>query len=530
MGRDRKIFKENHQGQTILFPQSLDEIIPEQDVVRVVNSIVNELDISSLLKKYKGGGASSYHPRMMLKVLLYSYLKGTYSCRKIAQALRENIYYMWLSGNSMPVYKTINNFRSGSLRKEIKSIFESLVRFCVNEGYINLDELYVDGTKIEADANKHTHVWKKNVKRYKDGVHQRVQAVLDEVDNINEEEDKMYGDKDLPEKGEHIDSDELKRKISDLTEKINKDSDKKKARELSKQRTKLKNEEKKLKKYEKQEEILNGRNSYSKTDPDATFMRSKDDQLLPGYNVQASSQNQFVVHYTIGQSSSDQYEFEPHLQTLPDEFKPKAYVGDAAYGTHLNYLLAEQEEIEPYLKYSTFYRESKTSKKSPFHRDNFKYDPDTDTFTCPQNRSLVYSHTEEYELRNGFKTHRRVYQSLNCKGCPHFENCVKGKTNRSIKINPEWEEYKAKARSLLNSPQGVKYRKHRGIDIEAVFGHIKKNRGYRRFMLRGLDKVNIEFGLLAMVQNIAKIAAISLNLALNNLWKLMDPYNLKMSV
>ena len=101
MQSSSKIFKENHQGQTVLFPQSLDDRIPDNDIVRVINSIVNELDISHLLKKYKGGGASSYHPRMMLKVLLYAYLKKTYSCRKIAQALRENIYFMWLSGNRL---------------------------------------------------------------------------------------------------------------------------------------------------------------------------------------------------------------------------------------------------------------------------------------------------------------------------------------------------------------------------------------------------------------------------------------------
>lgn len=524
-----KKFKENHQGQAVLFPQSLDERIPENDIVRVVNSIVNELDISHLLKKYKGGGASAYHPRMMLKVLLYAYLKKLYSCRKIAQALRENIYFMWLSGNSMPTYKTINNFRSGILRDEIKTIFESLVRFCVKEKYVDLEELYVDGTKMEANANKYTPVWRKNTERYKDRVQERVQEVLEEVEKINNEEDQIYGDKDLPEKGEHIDSGELNRKINELSERINNDTNKKKARALSKQRTKLKNEHKKLRKYEKQEELLNGRNSYSKTDPDATFMRWKDDRLLPSYNIQASSQNQIIVHYTIGQNASDQYEFESHLQALSDEFAPKAIVGDAGFGTHLNYMLLEEEEIEPYLKYSTFYRETKSTNKNPFHRDNFKYDMDTDTFTCPDDRSLIFSHEEEYKLRNGKATFKRVYQSLNCKGCPYRDQCLQGAGNRTVNINPEWEDYKTKARSLLNSEKGIEYRKRRGIDIETVFGNIKENRSYRRFTLRGLEKVNIEFGLLAMVQNIAKIAAISLDLVSNKLWSLVYRYTLKIA-
>ena len=161
---------------------------------------------------------------------------------------------------------------------------------------IDLEELYVDGTKMEANANKYTPVWRKNTDRYKDRVKQRVQEVLEEVERINQEEEEMYGEKDLPGKGEHIDSDELKIKINELSERINNHTNKKKAKALSKQRTKLKNEQKKLRKYEEQEELLNGRNSYSKTDPGATFMRWKDERLLPSYNIQASSQNQIIVH------------------------------------------------------------------------------------------------------------------------------------------------------------------------------------------------------------------------------------------
>ena len=530
MGRSSKKFKEIHQGQTILFPQNLDEMIPDNDIVRVINSIVNELDISTLLKKYKGGGTTSYHPRMMLKVLLYSYLQGLYSCRKIAKALRENIYYMWISGNSTPSYKTINNFRSGRLRNDIKEIFESLVIFCVKEGYINLDVLYVDGTKMQANANKHTAVWRKNTKRYKDKVQQRVKEVLEQVDKINQQDDQTYGDNDLAQKGEHIDSDELKNKINQLSEQINKRSNKKEARALSKQRTKLKNEEKKLRKYEKQEELLNGRNSYSKTDPDATFMRWKDDRLLPTYNIQASSQNQIIVHYSVGQSASDQYEFGTHLQSLPHTVKPIAYVGDAGYGTHLNYMLLENEKIQAYLKYSTFYIETKKTKQNPFDKDNFKYDLDTDTFKCPDNRSIVFDHIEQYKLRNGQKTFKRIYQSINCQGCSYTDQCLQGQGNRTVQLNPEWEEYKIKARNLLNSEKGLKYRKRRAVDIETVFGNIKHNKNYRRFRLRGLEKVNVEFGLLAMVQNIAKITAISLESTLHRLWNLINGNNIKMAI
>ena len=502
-----KKFKEHHQGQAVLLPQDIDSLIPENDIVRVVNSVINEVDISSLLSKYKGGGTTSYHPRMMLKVLIYSYLQGNYSCRRIAKSLRENIYYMWLSGKSTPSYKTINNFRSGRLKREIEQVFASLVDFCITENYIDLNELYVDGTKMEADANKHTAIWRKNTHRYKDGVAQKVRAILKEVDQINKDDDDKYGDNDLPERGEHLNTEELKRKMEQLSDQINTKAEKSIKRELSKKRTQLKNEIKKLAKYEQQEEILAGRNSYSKTDPDATFMRWKDERLLPTYNVQASTQHQFVIHYTIDQNANDQRAFENHLNQLPERFRPKSYVGDSGYGSQINYERLNELGIDNYLKYPFFHREISTRTKDPFGKSAFNYDLDTDSYTCPENRSLTLYQTTTKKLRNGKSTKIRIYKCENCTGCRHFTNCVKSGPSRRITIAVRWEELKTIAKQNLTSDQGIVYRKRRSIDVETLFGNIKRNKRYKRFRLRGMEKVKIEFGLLAMAQNIAKMAA-----------------------
>ncbi len=152
------VFKELTSNQNVLFPSSLSDRIPPNHPVRVVNQVVDQLGIICLLSKYKGGGTSSYHPRMMLKVLFYGYLCNLYSCRKIEKALHENIHFMWLSGNNMPDFRTINHFRSGRLREDIKYLFSQFVLLLQSCGYVSLDIQYVDGTKVESASNRYSFV------------------------------------------------------------------------------------------------------------------------------------------------------------------------------------------------------------------------------------------------------------------------------------------------------------------------------------------------------------------------------------
>lgn len=159
------VFKELTSNQNVLFPVSLSEKIASNHPVRVVNSVVDALDISSLLRAYKGGGTSSYHPRMMLKVLFYAYLNNIYSCRKIEKALQENIHFMWLSGNSTPDFRTINDFRGKRLKENIKSLFSAIVLLLQESGYVSLDVQYIDGTKVESASNRYTFVWRGSVER-----------------------------------------------------------------------------------------------------------------------------------------------------------------------------------------------------------------------------------------------------------------------------------------------------------------------------------------------------------------------------
>lgn len=292
------VFKTYNQEQLNLLPPSYDDLVPANHPVRTVNTIIDHLDITALEKSYKGGGTSSYHPRMLLKVIIYGYLRNLYSSRKIEQALYENIHFMWLSGQNKPDHNTINDFRGKRLQKHLKKIFHRVVTLLSEEGVLSLKDIYVDGTKIEANANRYTFVWGKSIKTNKERIKKQLNDLWSYVEKVYKEEQKTPNQPDF----ESIDADKIEatiNKINDALQGI--EVDKKVKQKLNYAK---KNWPQNMAKYQKQEVILKGRNSYSKTDPDATFMRMKDDhmqngQLKPGYNVQASTNNQYLTNYTL---------------------------------------------------------------------------------------------------------------------------------------------------------------------------------------------------------------------------------------
>ncbi len=182
------VFKTLNSNQSVLFPCNLLERIPANHPVLIVNQIVDQLNIDCLLSKYKGGGTSAYHPRMLLKVLFYAYLSNIYSCRKIARALEENIYFMWLLGDSTPDFRTINRFRGESLKEDIKTLFTQIVLLLQESGYVSLDVQYIDGTKIESASNRYTFVWRGSVEKYKAKLEDKIRSVLSLVDSHIEED------------------------------------------------------------------------------------------------------------------------------------------------------------------------------------------------------------------------------------------------------------------------------------------------------------------------------------------------------
>ncbi len=512
----RQIFKPYTPKQAMLMPANLDEMIPEGHLVRVVNEIIDRLDIRPLKRQYKGGGTSAYHPKMMLKVLVYAYTQQTFSSRKIAKALRENIHFMWLSGMSQPDHRTINRFRSVVMKEAVESVFYGVVEQLFALGYVNLEKYFVDGTKIEANANRYSFVWRKSTERYQANLQEKVKKLLEEIEEIEAEEESLYGDKDYPEVGEgkSIDSEAMKKAAEKINQMLRKDPKNKKLKKAKRDLEKdfIPREEK----YERYKETLGDRNSFSKTDEDATFMRMKEDhmrngQLKPGYNIQMGTENQFITGYSIHQRPGDTSCLKDHLEQRERWLgrTPNVLVADAGYGSEENYAYLEDKGIAAYVKYNTFHYEQKKRyrKKKPYRQENFRYIAEKDQYLCPQGKILTYQFTKDVISHNGYHAKRRVYECVNCQDCPVKSDCTKSKYNRRLYIGVELLEMRKQARKRLKSPEGVKLRSQRPIEVEAVFGRLKHNWGFRRFLMRGIDKAKIEWGLLSLAHNIAKVAA-----------------------
>lgn len=540
-------------GQLMLLPINLEEIIPANHLVRVINAFVEQLEMKALKKLYKGGGRPAYHPKMMLKVYLYAYTQKIYSSRRIAKAMRENVGFMWLSGNNRPDFRTINRFRGDTLRGAIEGLFTELLILLVEMGYIKLEEYFIDGTKVEANANRYTFVWAKSNQTYQKKLAEKVKALFEEIEALNQAEDKQYGAHDLEEMGESgqkVDEQKMAERTAraneileeSTTEDGEKDGNEPPADppqlsetlqaklEEVKEQLEEEPENKKLAKaarliesdylpraqrYEERERILAGRNSYSKTDPDAIFMRMKEDhlhnsQLKPGYNIQNGTENQFVVNFTIHQEAGDATCLIPHFEKLQQriERQSEKAIGDAAYGSEENYAYLEQEGVENYLKYNYFHREQKKKyQPNPFQLQNMPYDEQRDSFTCPNQKQLNFHKVEKRTSKNGYPSEYHLYICEDCQDCPLREQCAKKpfKGNRQLRINFPLVQYRRQASQNLRSEEGVRLRSQRGVDVETVFGRIKENWGFRRFSLRGLDKVTVEWGLLCMAHNLSKV-------------------------
>lgn len=502
------VFKNQTGNCPELFPVNIFDKIPENHPVRLIDSVVNSLDISDILKKYKGGGTSAYHPRMMIKVLFYSYLSNIYSCRKIAKALNENIHFMFISGNSTPDFRTINDFRSKILKDSIKTLFAEVVKMLVEMGYVSLDVQYIDGTKIEAKSNKYTFVWRGSVEKYKDKLETKINSILSDIEKSIISDNQEANKEEVP---KSINSEELRERLSVLNKKL-KEPPKKVAKELQK----LQEEHlPKLEKYEKDLKVLGDRNSYSKTDPDATFMRMKEDhmkngQLKPAYNAQISTENQFITYASIHQTPGDTTTLKSHLTSFEESYnkQSKEVVADAGYGSEENYEMLEKNEVEAYVKYNYFHKEQKRKvKNDPFLVQNLFYNADQDFYVCPMGQRMENVGQGKRKSRNGYESQVTYYQAKRCEGCPLRGMCHKAKGNRLIEVNHRLNFLKQRAKEKLMSKKGLEHRSKRPIEPEAVFGQLKNNNKFNRFTFRGLEKVELEFLLMAIGHNFRKMIA-----------------------
>lgn len=499
-------FKSDNQKQSLLLPPSLDELIPATHSVRVVNTIIDRLDVDGILHTYRGGGNSCFHPRQMLKILVYAYLNSIYSSRRIAQQLSENIHYMWLSGGAKPDFRTINYFRGKRLKGIFDDLFRQVVELLHEEGFVSLEVQYIDGTKIESAANKYGFVWRGSVEKHDKRLREKTDAVLREIEQVLRDEQQE------PDTEPTLSTGEFVSRIERIKERMEKEN-------LTKQQCRVVRDAEnkalpKMKEYERHIATMGERNSYAKSDPDATFMRMKEDamrngQLKPGYNVQIATENQFITNYGIFQRPTDTGTLIDFLESFHKKYgvRSREIVADAGYGSQQNYQYMFDKGMIPYVKYNYFHKEqTRAFRNNPFLQQNLEYDPITDEFTCPAGKSMVRISGRNPKSELGYQAHTHLYQASGCSRCPLRKECHSAEENRIIRVNHTLNEYKRTVRELLTSERGMFHRSRRPIEPEAVFGHIKADHMFRRFLLRSLPMVNIEFGLIAMAHNIRKIA------------------------
>ncbi|WP_044206857.1 IS1182 family transposase [Flammeovirga sp. OC4] len=506
-------FKEIPKNQLSIFPTQLDSLIPQDHICRAIDSFVEGLPMN-LVGKYflnkpsNEGGRPAYHPKLILKLLLYSYTTPYRSSHELEKLAKESIPCMWLLSGETPDHATISRFRSKYLKDVLEDIHVNLVLNLAKHELVNLEEYVLDGTLINANANKYKTVFKKNAERYSQQVRTKVQEYIHTLENLEKESIHQNEVLDIPSETSCSDSNKIKEIAHKIDEQLSKRGN---DRVTKKQKTQCRNIIRKadqLNGYEQQLQTLDSRNSYSKTDTDATYMRMKNREYANGYNVQVGTSKGFITGVTLHQTSSDQKAFIPHVAKYEEWYGKgtlKHIVADGGYGSERTFTWMEQRKIIPYVKFPGYYQQTKEAyKKNQFIAKNMPYYEDGDYYLCPNDQKLEWYGQRIKIHKNGYKNIIQEYRCKKCNTCPLKNKCTTAEY-RKIMISENANRLRAKATHFLKTEEGKKKSKMRGHDIETVFGHLKKNLKLDSFLLRGKDNVNIEMLLFTISYNLIKL-------------------------
>lgn len=510
-------------GQTE-FVLNYDYNVPSRHIVRMIDAFVDSIPQEVLLDdKVATTGRPLSHPAIMLKILLFAYSRQTYSGRKIELMLEENLPMRWLARDHTYSYHTINNFRqSQHANNLIKRSFVYFTMALKDHGLIQSDAFFIDGTKLEADANKYSFTWRravekyhaklkeKTIKLYEDLVEKRVvKAMSPELVEIANGMALM---------AENIDD-----KISELNEEIAQEPKVIKGGSVKKRRRRfLKKIRRQLKedfipranKYEEAEDIFKGRNSFSKTDHDATFMCMKEDpmknrELKPGYNLQIATHNQFVLDYALYSNPTDTRTLVPFLAQFHSLDFFDHIVADAGYGSEYNYTtIIDQFEKQPVIPYTTYQKEQKRKYKTdPTKSQNWQYNAEDDYYIDHLGVRFSFYRYSKSTDKYGFKRDFKLYRADKHQLSVQLDQLAKTPSGRQryMQVNPTWNYYKAKVKATLSSDEGKAIYRRRKYDVEPVFGHMKRDFGVRRTHLRGQRAVENDTGLTLMAMNLTKL-------------------------
>lgn len=436
-----------------------------------------------------------------------------YSSRRIEKACKNDINFMWLlEGNKVPDHNTIARFRTKILKGSIEEFFNQFILMLEEQGEIDFTNVFIDGTKIEANANKYTFVWKKTILKYTENLKQKIcnefekisKKYLDFEDIINNKDDielKLSNTLML------LEDYKMKNNISFVFGKGRRKSD------IQRFYENISDYLGRYKKYNRYLKILGERNSFSKSDIDATFMRMKEDhmrngQLKAGYNVQIGVESEYITMIDAFSYRSDQPTLIPLVENSINNLLKRydTLTADAGFESEANYMYLLENNIIAYIKPKNYESSKKKNSKSKYKRENMEYIIDEDYYICPNGKKLKYLRNYIREAANGCKCDITVYECENCNGCEEKAKCTRAKGNRQIHVSYNFIKLQEASLKRITSQEGIILRMNRSIQSEGVFGVIKQDYLFRRFLTRGKQNVKIELLLLALAYNVNKLS------------------------
>lgn len=485
------------------------------DPVLIFDEFMEGIDLNKYLSSIPkhDTGRIRYNPVNLLKTVLFGFMTNGYmSLRELEDNCKVNIRFMYLMNNEQPSYRTFGYFINEVLADSIEEIFNDINHKIFEQEQVDLNHLYIDGSKFEANANKYSWVWKKATEKSRYRLYEKITVLLTEIN-----ETLAWSGIKISTNTEYV-PEELKEILARYAATYELDKSSfvygKGHRKTVQQRQYEKLEEytSKLEEYIEKIEICgSGRNSYSKTDHSATFMRIKtdymgNDQLLPAYNVQIGVADEYIAVIDVNQYRSDMDCFIPLMEQFHKlyGFYPKYPTADAGYGSYNNYIYCEQHGMEKYMKFPMYKKETKDKKyhENPFRAVNFKVDEEG-VLRCPNNKAFLFSHRKTIK-GNQYGRQEEVYKCEDCSGCSYATQCKKTDKNRTISMNQELTAMHEEVIENLESIHGALLRMNRSIQAEGTFGIIKHNRWYKRIVRRGINSVRLEVMLVSIGHNLYK--------------------------
>ena len=521
--RLNKIIQRNYTSFSLYYqiklPLDLEISIPSDDPVRLVSAFVEEMDLSELYKTYGRIRKNQATPRQMLKLVIYAAMNRIYSSRDIRKACKRDINFMYLlEGMPAPDHATIARFISLHFSACAKVLLAQMSDLLYLLGEISGKTIFIDGTKIESAANKYTFVWKRAITKNQARLYTKLTSFVAECEEL-------YGIRTVYH--DQISIHTLKRLKKQLCRvKVQEGivfvhGIGRRKTQLQKSLEQLDQYLEKLKEYTKKLYTLGDRNSYSKTDPDATFMRMKEDamlngQLKPAYNIQHGVDSEYITWIDISQRPTDTCTLIPFLKDMESHlgFKYSEIVADAGYESEENYLFIEGNGQTAYIKPQN-YEISKTRKykKDISRRENMEYHADRDSYICRNGRELTVTNERRSKTASGYVSVKTYYRSPDCTGCPYKTECIKGnncktpmeKRNKVLMVSKTMSQKRAEDLERITSEYGTMLRMNRSIQAEGSFADVKEDMNFRRYLYRGKANALAESILLAMGRNINKL-------------------------